>query len=98
VSKWTSNFILDVLSWELLTSALLADDLILIVRGDLPSVTHIQHCFNMFYMASGLKANLMKSSVYFARKRVLQNALVDFNLCNINFISISPLMALAYSE
>lgn len=42
-----------------------ADDLILFVRGDQSSIDAMQKCFNLFSMASGLQANLDKSSLYF---------------------------------
>ncbi|KAG5580837.1 hypothetical protein H5410_051464 [Solanum commersonii] len=49
-----------------------ADDLLLFLRGDVASVTMIQQCFNEFSKASGLLANLGKSSVYFGRVSVAE--------------------------
>ncbi|XP_059288814.1 uncharacterized protein LOC132042227 [Lycium ferocissimum] len=42
-----------------------ADDLLLFAKADVASVTALQHCFKSFSQASGLQANLEKSSVYF---------------------------------
>ncbi|XP_060185254.1 uncharacterized protein LOC132614743 [Lycium barbarum] len=42
-----------------------ADDLLLFARGDILSASYIHQCFNQFAKASGLQANLTKSSVYF---------------------------------
>ncbi|MDV3188749.1 MAG: reverse transcriptase domain-containing protein [Candidatus Phytoplasma australasiaticum] len=42
-----------------------ADDLLLFSRGDLESIKSIQNCFTQFFQASGLQANLQKSSIYF---------------------------------
>ncbi|XP_075111638.1 uncharacterized protein LOC142181893 [Nicotiana tabacum] len=44
-----------------------ADDLLLFSRGDNQSVAMLKQCFDQFSTASGLKANLNKSSVYFGR-------------------------------
>nr|XP_010314937.1 uncharacterized protein LOC104645276 [Solanum lycopersicum] len=41
-----------------------ADDLLLYARGDLESIKAIQLCFSQFSQASGLRANLNKSSIY----------------------------------
>ena len=41
-----------------------ADDLLLFARGDLESVKAIQSFFSHFSQASGLQANLNKSSIY----------------------------------
>ena len=40
------------------------DDLLLFARGDLDSVKAMQLCFSQFSQASGLQANLSKSSIY----------------------------------
>ncbi|XP_019253989.1 PREDICTED: uncharacterized protein LOC109232696 [Nicotiana attenuata] len=42
-----------------------ADDLLLFARGDMTSITQLQHCLNHFYAASSLKANHEKSSIFF---------------------------------
>lgn len=42
-----------------------ADDLLLFCKGDFQSVKHLTRCFEQFSMASGLQANLAKSSIYF---------------------------------
>lgn len=42
-----------------------AYDLLLFAKGDLNSVKALSNCFSQFSAASGLKANLNKSSVYF---------------------------------
>ncbi|XP_060195131.1 uncharacterized protein LOC132624355 [Lycium barbarum] len=42
-----------------------ADDLLLFCRGDVLSVQMLFNCFKEFSEASGLKANLEKSSIYF---------------------------------
>nr|XP_009799064.1 PREDICTED: uncharacterized protein LOC104245194 [Nicotiana sylvestris]XP_016448778.1 PREDICTED: uncharacterized protein LOC107773866 [Nicotiana tabacum] len=55
------------------------DDLLLIAKGDLPSVAAMHRCFSHFSQSSGLQANLGKSSVYFGgisppeRTRILQH-------------------------
>ena len=41
-----------------------ADDLLLFSRGDLNSIKELHKCFIEFYQASGLQANLNKSSIY----------------------------------
>lgn len=41
------------------------DDLLLFIRGDLKSVTHVHQCFLNFSQASGLQFNAGKSLVYF---------------------------------
>ncbi|XP_069151992.1 secreted RxLR effector protein 78-like [Solanum lycopersicum] len=40
------------------------NDLLLFARGDLDSVKAMQLCFSQFSQASGLQANLSKSSIY----------------------------------
>ncbi|XP_019256263.1 PREDICTED: uncharacterized protein LOC109234649 [Nicotiana attenuata] len=40
-------------------------DLLIFSRGDVSSVTEVQHSFNQFSKASGLQANLGKRSIYF---------------------------------
>ncbi|XP_015081362.1 uncharacterized protein LOC107024978 [Solanum pennellii] len=47
-----------------ITHLCFADDLLLFSRGDLESVKAIQMCFSQFSQASGLQANLNKSSIY----------------------------------
>lgn len=42
-----------------------ADDLLLFCRGDLKSVKAVLEYFQKFFLASGLVANLNKSSIYF---------------------------------
>jgi hypothetical protein len=41
------------------------DDLLLFSRGDVGYVTQLFEAFNLFFAASGLKANQFKSSIYF---------------------------------
>ncbi|XP_070014627.1 uncharacterized protein LOC142174643 [Nicotiana tabacum] len=48
-----------------LTHLSFADDLLLFVRGDATSVALLHDRFNIFSGASGLKANLAKSSIYY---------------------------------
>ncbi|XP_075098078.1 uncharacterized protein LOC142175392 [Nicotiana tabacum] len=48
-----------------LTHLSFADYLLLFVRGDATSVALLHHRFNIFSAASGLKANLAKSSIYY---------------------------------
>ena len=48
-----------------ITHLCFADDLLLFARGDLDSVKAMQLCFSQFSQASGLQANLSKSSMYF---------------------------------
>ena len=48
-----------------LTHVCFADDLLLFTRGDLSSVRAIYEAFTLFSSASGLKANMSKSSIYF---------------------------------
>ena len=47
-----------------ITRLCFADDLLMLARGDLESVKAIQLCFSQFSQASGLQANLSKSSIY----------------------------------
>ena len=47
-----------------ITHLCFADDLLMFARGDLDSVKAIQMCFSQFSQASGLQANLSKSSIY----------------------------------
>ena len=47
-----------------ITHLCFADDILLFARGDLESVKPIQLCFSQFSQASGLHANLNKSSIY----------------------------------
>lgn len=53
-----------------------ADDLLLFARGDNQSVALLQLCFDQFSTASGLKANLNKSSVYFGGVDTIEEALI----------------------
>ncbi|XP_070054488.1 uncharacterized protein [Nicotiana tomentosiformis] len=53
-----------------------ADDLLLFVRGDNQSVALLHKCFDQFSIASGLKANLNKSLVYFGRVDTTEHALI----------------------
>ncbi|XP_074306170.1 uncharacterized protein LOC141641407 [Silene latifolia] len=48
-----------------LTHLIFADDLILFVRGDLPSVQGAVHLLNLFTNWSGLRANISKTEIYF---------------------------------
>ena len=59
----SSSIILSALSFDI-THLCYADDLQLLARGDLESVKDIQLCFSNFSQASGLQANLNKSSIY----------------------------------
>jgi hypothetical protein len=43
----------------------MGDDLLLFSRGDVGYVTQLFEAFNLFFAASGLKANQFKSSIYF---------------------------------
>ena len=47
-----------------ITHLCFADDLLLFSRGDLESIKMLQRCFSEFSQASGLQANLTKSSIY----------------------------------
>ena len=47
-----------------ITHLCFADDVLLFSRGDLEFVKAIQRCFSQFSQASGLQANLNKSSIY----------------------------------
>ena len=47
-----------------ITHLCFADDLLLFARGDLESIKAVQRCFTEFSQASGLQANLSKSSIY----------------------------------
>ena len=47
-----------------ITHLCFADDLLMFARGDLESVKAMQLCFSQFSQASGLQANLSKSSIY----------------------------------
>lgn len=64
-----------------LTHISFADDLLLFARGDLNSISALNQCFAQFSMASGLQANLDKSSLYFGgvnaaeQNILLQNSL-----------------------
>lgn len=53
-----------------------ADNLLLFVRGDNQSVALLHKCFDQFSIASGLKANLNKSLVYFGRVDTTEHALI----------------------
>ena len=48
-----------------LTHMCFADDLLLFARGDVSSIRQLYSAFQLFTTASGLKANLSKSSLYF---------------------------------
>lgn len=50
-----------------ITHLCFADDLLLFARGEITSMTALDHCFNQFSEASDLKANLGESSIYFGR-------------------------------
>ncbi|XP_060190282.1 uncharacterized protein LOC132619370 [Lycium barbarum] len=49
-----------------ITHLCFADDLLMFTRGDIGSVQLLRDKFDMFSEASGLKANMQKSQVYFA--------------------------------
>lgn len=42
-----------------------ADDLLTFIRGDFISIKLLREKFDIFFEASGLKANMTKSQVYF---------------------------------
>ncbi|XP_049362756.1 uncharacterized protein LOC125827501 [Solanum verrucosum] len=48
-----------------ITHLCFADDLLIFSRGDLNSIKALQRFFSQFSQASGLQANLNKSSIYF---------------------------------
>uniref|UniRef100_A0A0V0HSC7 Putative ovule protein n=1 Tax=Solanum chacoense TaxID=4108 RepID=A0A0V0HSC7_SOLCH len=48
-----------------ITHLCFADDLLIFSRGDMESIKALQKCFSTFSQASGLQANLNKSSIYF---------------------------------
>ncbi|XP_075083485.1 uncharacterized protein LOC142167226 [Nicotiana tabacum] len=59
-----------------------ADDLLLVFRGDTTSITHLCDCFLKYSAASGLIANISKSSVYFGGADISKKALVAWDkLC-----------------
>lgn len=54
------------------------DDLLLFCRGDIKSVKCMNQCFMQFSQASGLVANIKKSSVYFGGvKQELQREILE---------------------
>ena len=55
-----------------------ADDLLLFSRDDLNSIKALQKCFSEFSQASGLQANITKSSIYCGRvKREVRPQIVQ---------------------
>ncbi|XP_069147459.1 uncharacterized protein [Solanum lycopersicum] len=61
-----------------ITHLCFADDLLMFARGDLESVKAIQLCFSQFSQASGLQANLSKSSIYCGGvKKEVRNQIVQ---------------------
>ncbi|XP_074298000.1 uncharacterized protein LOC141628800 [Silene latifolia] len=48
-----------------LTHLIFADDLLVFVRGDLPSVMAVKHCLDEFSSFSGLTSNTSKTNIYF---------------------------------
>ncbi|XP_074289181.1 uncharacterized protein LOC141614323 [Silene latifolia] len=49
-----------------LTHLIFADDLLVFVRGDLPSVVAVKNCLSLFSRYYGLTPNVSKTNIYFA--------------------------------
>ncbi|XP_074300960.1 uncharacterized protein LOC141632300 [Silene latifolia] len=52
-----------------LSHLIFADDLLVFVRGDYPSVLAVKHCLDTFSSSSGLTPNPSKTNIYFAGVR-----------------------------
>ncbi|XP_074315230.1 uncharacterized protein LOC141651414 [Silene latifolia] len=59
-----------------LTHLIFADDLLVFVRGDLPSLQAVKQCLHLFSCYSGLVPNPSKTNVYFAGVRSDVKALI----------------------
>ncbi|XP_074300969.1 uncharacterized protein LOC141632309 [Silene latifolia] len=59
-----------------LTHLIFADDLLVFVRGDLPSVQAVKHCLDLFSSYSGLVPNASKTNIYFAGVRADVKSLI----------------------
>lgn len=79
-----------------LTHRYFTDDLLLFLRGVLPSVEVISQCFNTFSYASGLQANLEKNIVYFGgvsqatQDRILQYLGYTLGELPFRYLGIPP--------
>ncbi|XP_074300959.1 uncharacterized protein LOC141632299 [Silene latifolia] len=60
-----------------LSHLIFADDLLVFVRGDYPSVLAVKHCLDTFSSSSGLTPNPSKTNIYFLVRSLVKHSILQ---------------------